>query len=188
MEKFLHYFGHSTPNEVEEMIAAATWEERDSGAKLDLDVIRRILGRVATSGLSYTGLSEPEAEILDERLKVLFSPWGFEEQLDLEHESPEPYPHFIEVEDRMPKNVEIRFLPMLRLGWRYGTTDLEAGPWYFILHSEHVQKLAEEIKLSVTNPTPWSEPLISEIVDQNLVKVLATVLEKKKGLAGVLNY
>jgi hypothetical protein len=108
--------------------------------------------------------------------------------LDLEHESPEPYPHFIEVEDRMPKNVEIRFLPMLRLGWRYGTTDLEAEPQYFIFHPEHVQKLAEEIKLSVTNPAPWSDGLIAEIVDRNLVKVLTSVLEKKKGLAGVLNY
>src|SRR5690349_24437682 len=37
MERFLHYFGHSTPEEIEEMIAAATWEETDSGAKFDLD-------------------------------------------------------------------------------------------------------------------------------------------------------
>jgi hypothetical protein len=188
MEKFLHYFGHSTPDEVEEMIAAATWEERDSGAKVDLEAIRRILSRVATSGLSYTGLSEPESEILDERLKVLFSPWGFEEQLDLEHESPEPYPHMVEVEDRMPKNVEIRFLPMLRFGWRYGTTDLEAEPEYFIFHPDHAEKLAQEINLVMTNPAPWSDPVIAEIVDQNLVKVLASVLEKKKGLAGVWSY
>jgi len=188
MERFLHYFGHSTPEEVDQMIAAATWEERDSGAKMDLDLIRRILGRVATNGLSYTGMSESEAEILDARLKVLFSPWGFEEQLDLEHESPEPYIHLIEVEERMPKDAEIRFLPMLNFGWRYGATDLEAGPWYFILHTEHVRTLAEEINLSASNPNPWSDPLIAEIVDQNLVKVLASVLEKKKGLAGVLNY
>ena len=188
MEKFLHYFGHSTPEEVEEMIAAATWEEKDSGAKVDMDAIRQILSRVATSGLSYTGLSEPESQILDQRLKVLFSPWGFEEQLDLEHESPEPYPHMIEVEERMPKDAEIRFLPMLHFGWRYGTTELEAEPEYFIFHPDHVQKLADEVKLSVTNPAPWSEPLIAEIVGGNLVKVLASVLEKKKGLAGVWSY
>jgi len=188
MEKFLHHFGHSTPEEAEQLIATATWEERDSGANVDMEAIRRILGRVATSGLSYTDLSDPDAQILDKRLKVLFSPWGFEEQLDLEHESPEPYTHLIEVEDRMPKDAEVRFLPMLRFGWRYGTTDLEAEPEYFIFHPDHVEKLAEEIKLLMTNPVPWSDPIIAEIVDQNLVKVLASVLEKKKGLAGVWSY
>jgi hypothetical protein len=185
MERFLHYFGRSTPEEAEQMIAAATWEEKDRGAKVDMEAIRRILGRVATGGLSYTGLSEPEAEILDQRLKVLFSPWGFEEQLDLEHESPEPYSHIVEVEDRVPEGAEVRFLPMLRFGWRYGTTHLEAEPEYFIFHPDHVEKLAEEINLVMTNPTPWSDPVIAEIVDQNLIKVLASVLEKKKGLAGV---
>jgi hypothetical protein len=188
MDKFLHYFGHSTPEAVEEMIAAATWEEKDSGAKVDMDAIRRILGRIATSGLSYAGLSEPESQILDQRLKVLFSPWGFDEQLDLEHESPEPYSHMVEVEDRMPEDAEVRFLPMLRFGWRYGTTDLEAEPEYFIFHPDHAEKLAEEINLVMTNPAPWSDPVIAEIVDQNLVKVLASVLEKKKGLAGVLSF
>src|SRR5256885_8071492 len=90
MKRFLHYFGHSTPEEADQMVAAATWEERDKGTGVDLNRIGRIIRRVATSGLSYEGLSEPEAKILDQSLKVLFSPWGFEEQLDIEHESPEP--------------------------------------------------------------------------------------------------
>jgi hypothetical protein len=186
MERFCHYFGQSTAMEADQMVAAATWEERDQG-KTGLDDVERIIRRVATGGLSYAGLSELEAEILDRHLKVLFRPFGFEESLDVEHESPEPYPHGMELEERVPKGAELRFLPMLRFGWRYDTGDLEPEPGYFILHPEQVQALAAEIDGAIANPAPWSDDLLAEIVDRTLVQVIHSVIAKKKGLAGVLD-
>ena len=186
MERFLHYFGHSTAEEASRMIEVATWEEKDNGASVDMEQISRILKQVATTGLSYNGLSEPDAVILDRRLKVLFSPWGFEEELDLEHESPEPYAHVLEMEERVPKTIDLRFMPMLRFGWRYGTTEMDAEPEYFILHPEHVGALASEVSSAMANPEPWSDELFAELAEQNLVQVLKAVTSKGKGLAGVL--
>jgi len=167
------------------MAEAATWEEKDAGGDANMEQISHLLKRVATNGLSYTSLSEPEARILDHRLKVLFSPWGFEEELDIEHESAEPYSHMMELEDRVPKTIELRFLPMLRFGWRYGTTEMEAEPEYFILHPEHVEALAEEVTSAMANPEPWSDALLREMVEQKLQQVLASVTSKRRGMAGV---
>jgi hypothetical protein len=186
MERFAHYFGHSTKEEADQMVAAAIWEDKDKGTTTDVEAVEKIIRRIATNELSYEGLSEQEAQILDQHIKVLFGPWGFEEQLDIEHESPEEYHHFIELEERLPKDIEFRFMPVLRFGWRYGTTDVETEPGYFILPPEQVEALAREINGAMANPVAWSDPFFGEMIDRTLVQVVNSVIGKKKGLAGTL--
>jgi len=190
-DKFQHYFGHARAAEVEEMVTAATWEAREEGddeAGTDLEAMEVVVRRVATSGLSYAGLSGDEARILDDCIAVLFSPEGFEEQLEIEHESPDGvHPTIIEeLLRRAEGRVELRYLPVLRHGWRYGAGDLEAHCEYALLQPEHLQPLADEIATVVALPSPWSGSHVPEVVDECLAQVLKTVVPKKKGLAAFL--
>src|SRR5262249_33223892 len=112
--KFQHYFGHATPEEVEEMVAAATWERReygDDGDSEDLASIERVVRHVATTGLSYAGLSVDDAGILDGSLGLLFSPEGLEKQLGVGHESPDDlHPMIIEeLLRRATTGMELRY-------------------------------------------------------------------------------
>jgi hypothetical protein len=189
--KFQHYFGHASLQEVEEMVAAATWEEREYGDEenpTDLEPIERIVRRVATGGISYAGLSSDDARTLDECIAVLFSPEGLEEQLEIGPESPDGvHPTIIEeLLRRAEGRVELRYLPMLRHGWRYGGNDLAVRCEYVLLHPEHLQPLADEISSVVALPLPWSEGHVPEVVDECLVQVLQAVIPTKKGLAGFL--
>jgi hypothetical protein len=191
IQKFQHYFGHASPQEVEEMVAAATWEEREYGENedaADLEPIERAVRRVATGGISYAGLSTDDARTLDECIAVLFSPEGLEQQLEIGHESSDGvHPTIIEeLLRRAEGHVELRYLPGLRHGWRYGATDLAVSCEYVLLHPEHLQPLADEVASVVALPLPWSEGYVPEIVDECLVQVLQAVIPQKKGLAGFL--
>lgn len=191
MEKFQHYFGHASPREVEEMVAAATWEEREYGEDGDaagIESIERTVRRVATGGISYAGLTADDSRTLDECIAVLFSPEGLEEQLEIRHESADGVhlPVIKELLRRAEGRVELRYLPALRHGERYGARDLAVGCQYVLWLPEHLEPLAREIASVVALPLPWSEGHVPEVVDECLVQVLRAVIPKKKGLAGFL--
>jgi len=187
VEKFKHYFGHATPEEVEAMVAAATWQEKADGDTVDLRPIEEVVRRVATSGLTYAGLTPEQAKILDQRLMVLFSPEGIED-LEIEPESPDGvHPNIIqELIQRAQGRVELRCLPVLVHGWRHGEDSLAAKCEYVILYPEILPMLAAEIEAVVKLPLPWSEDYVPEVVDECLLQVIRTVIPKKKGLAGFL--
>jgi hypothetical protein len=191
LEKFQRYFGQASPQEVEEMVAAATWQELGSGNDedaADLEPIEETVRRIATHGISYEGLSSDDARTLDECIAVLFSPEGLEEQLEISHESPDGvHPTIVEeLLRRAEGRLELRYLPVLRQGWRYGSGDLAANCQYVLLHPEHLQPLADEIAEVIALPLPWSENSLPGIVEECLSQVLQTVIAKNKGLAGFL--
>ena len=187
INKFKHYFGHATPEEVEAMVEAAIWQEKAEGSTVDLAPIKAVVRHVATNGLSYAGLTPEQAKILDHRLGVLFSPEGIED-LEIEPESPDfVHPSIIaELIQRAQGRVELKILPVLAHGWRHGEDNLAANCEYVILFPELLPQLAAEIETVVKLPLPWSEDYVPEVVDECLLKVIRNVISKKKGLAGFL--
>lgn len=173
------------------MVAAATWEEREYGDDedaADLEPIERTVRCIATGGISYAGLSPDDARMLDDCIAVLFGPEGLETQLEIRPESPDGIrPRTIEeLLRRAEGRLDLRYLPMLRHGKRYGASDLAVSCQYVLLHPEELQPLAEEIASVVALPLPWSESYVPDVVDKCLVQVLQTVILKNMGLAGFL--
>src|ERR1700722_560297 len=79
------YMGGGRAEAIDEIVAAATWDE---DAWNDPELARRLAEQVARGGLIYTALTPRETECLDELIPTLFAPEGLAAKWEVVPESP----------------------------------------------------------------------------------------------------
>lgn len=165
------------------VVESVTWDE---GIYKDVDAAVRIARQIVASGLSYEGLSPPEAKTLDKIVAGFFCPEGLEECLGFEYESPDGLSLNI-VNELIARraSAEFPFLSLLTTGRRLnggGIPDVYSR--YLILTQEEVSQLRAETEHLLHDPAPWSSPVVLQIACACLLDVLTSAAAKNKCLAG----
>lgn len=118
------------------------------------------------SGLSYDGLDAGATRVADGVVMLIFSPEGFEEELQVEHISPDGV-HPTVIKELLGRTQRARLLPTLVAGRRAGqeqSSDCE----YCVLSPDEVTNLLEEIAEGMSAPGPWSTGYGAEVLDECL--------------------
>lgn len=196
MSYLWHFYSYSKPAldavvgskdaEIEQtVVEAVTWDDWDEGNTADMERLGR---RLIESTAPYEGLPEADAKTLDEVIKMLFSPEGLEEQLEIEPESPDGV-HESVIEELISRGgpaIKPALLPILqKRGRRYGQSTPTLCE-YCLLDTTEVCMLQQEVTELRSSSMPWSDPAIAAVVDECLLAPLESAKAKGKSLFGHL--
>lgn len=127
------------------------------------------------SGLSYEGLDAEATQVADQVVMLIFSPEGFENDLEVEHISPDGV-HPSVIEELLGRTERARVLPMLVSGRRAGQ-DAPSGCEYCVLSPAEVSALLDEVDEGVSVPRPWLIEYASDVVEEDLRQPLRLASE-----------
>jgi len=105
------------------------------------------------SGLSYEGLDSRTTGVADAVVMLIFSPEGFERELEEEHLSDEGV-HPLEIKELLSRAPDARVLPVLVSGRRAGQEEPSRCE-YCILSPDEVAGLLDEIETALAADRPW---------------------------------
>ncbi len=183
--RFQQVFGKAS--ELEEAALLKVLEyELGAEPEDELGVLAR---KIAHEGIQYKGMNPRDAEALDQIIGVCLSQEGLWNELELEQEMQEGFPHPIVLEmlrKAQQANLKLEWLPILKGGRRF-RSDLGPECRYFMIERVEVPKLAQEARQILALPGPWSsEQAPNQIMDQ-LIMVCEFIARKQRPMAGVLS-
>jgi hypothetical protein len=184
--RFETYLAKGHPD-VLRVVEAAT---RDVGAWSacdddDAQAVRWLAGRIAESGLDYSGVMPREAYLLDALMPLLFTRDGLAEQLEVVPESPDGlHPSEIDVLLRQ-SGVRPALLPILLGGRRFGSSEPSDCDYCLLTAPECVQMLSE-VDRAISECDPCSEAVDIESIRECLITPLRSSTNKGRRLFGSL--
>jgi hypothetical protein len=132
----------------------------------DPEYAATIAAEFVGSGLSYEGLDARATRVADEVVMLIFSPEGFEEELQVEHISPDGLQP-THIKELLGRTERAHILPLLVAGRRAGqeqSSDCE----YCVLSPDEVTTLLEEVDEGMSAQRPWSIDYGAELLDECL--------------------
>jgi hypothetical protein len=180
-ESFNKIIGSGSADAEQLIIDAVTWDEWHN----DMSVVTQLAAHLVACGADYSELNEDNAEILDEIVKMLFSPEGLEEQFGLEYESPDGI-HYTTIAELIERNGGEENSPCLKLlkkGRRLDGSKCIGD--YLILEPKEIQALLEEAQKAFNANINWSDEAHKTIAKECLIDVLNKIKEKGKYLVGI---
>ncbi len=183
--RFQSVFGKASELEETALLKVLEYE---MGADPD-DELGQLAKKIAHDGIQYKGMNPREAEALDQVLGVCLSQEGLWNELELEQEMQEGFPHAITLEmlrKAQQANLKLEVLPVLKGGRRFRS---EVGPEcrYFLLERLEVPKLANDARQVLALPGPWSSESVPHLIMDQLIMVCEFISRKQRPMAGVLS-
>jgi hypothetical protein len=184
--RFETYLAQGHPD-VLRVVEAAT---RDGGAwgacdDHDAQALCRLAGRIAESGLDYSGLMPREAYMLDALMPLLFSRDGLAEQLELVPESPDGL-HPSEIDVLLSQSgVGPALLPILLGGRRFGSSEPSDCDYCLLAATECMQMLSE-VDRAISEYDPRSNAVDIDSIRECLIGPLRSSIDKGRPLFGSL--
>ena len=132
----------------------------------DPEYASTIAAEFVRSGLSYDGLDTEATRVADQVVMLIFSPEGFEEELRVEHISPDGV-HPTVIKELLGRTQRVDILPTLVAGRRAGqeqSSDCE----YCVLSPDEVTTLLGEVDEGMSVQRPWSTDYGAEVLDECL--------------------
>jgi hypothetical protein len=132
----------------------------------DPTLAAKVAAAFVGSGLSYEGLDARAARIADGVVMLIFSPEGYEDELEVEHISPDGV-HPSLIKELLGRTERAEVLPLLVSGRRAGQED-PSDCEYCVLSPDEVATLLEEVEAGLSSQRPWSTDYGAEVVDECL--------------------
>lgn len=182
---FESYFAGPHPDKLATLTAALTWDDG-----VDPDAAEFAAARIANHGLDYSGLSAEEGTLLDECLAMLTSDEGLGEEIERKPQSPDfVHPSVIEslLRAAHSSKIDVRLLPILRSGRRYGESVPTPNCNYCLLSPAEAKELASELTAILSATKSWGkESWMPQLVAECLLQPLSKSVETERLLLGRL--
>jgi hypothetical protein len=210
-------FGGGMPAADRAVISSAVWDdcldedlpdpEDDYEKYVDALIARapsdvlNLCKRICRDGISYSGISEKEAALLDRVIVGFFCPEGLEAALGFSYESkdglrwsaiealhsrakPKERGGLFSFAKRHASKAESQSVAPVLWGRRYGTNEKPVDEIYFVLSAKEVPLVLAEVKALLANGDPWSQPALKASIEDELVQALESANRQGRALAG----
>ena len=183
LPKLQSYLGSDDQSKQDALLNAVLWDDLGEEG----DELEKAARRIATQGLDYTGLDADEAEMTDEIVKMLPTPEGLEQEIELEYESDDGlHPNVVdELVKRAGASAGLSILPLLQSGRRYGQAQ-PANCEYCIFDLDELATLQGEVEQAMAQPGDWSASYVPEVIKECLLTPVHAARSKGKALFGLL--
>jgi hypothetical protein len=175
---FQKVFGHSGAEDVD---CFTDWLSSEMSGLDAHPETAALIRNMLTRGLSYAGLSEPLAKILDTLVKSAFSPEGFPVELQLCPLSPQGLDLSVVSELLTHASSTPVVLPLFLSGRRFeAKSGCPCG--YCMLAPDEGALLLDEVQHAFSAAPTWSDPHVPEFVQEYFISPLLHVNRKREHL------